>query len=105
MPSSSHAQAPELQGAPSPRLRLPDAHACPDAAAVLRLQPLPRIQPPAGRGGDGPHDPDPTIEDDEFAPNYNVGWPVLVVAPTSVLTNWEREFDMWGRFRCVWYRR
>lgn len=25
--------------------------------------------------------------------------PCLVVVPTSLLTNWEREFNMWGRFR------
>lgn len=27
------------------------------------------------------------------------GFPILVVAPTSVLDNWMREFDTWGTFR------
>ena len=25
--------------------------------------------------------------------------PILIVAPTSVLTNWQREFDTWGAFQ------
>lgn len=25
--------------------------------------------------------------------------PILIVAPTSVLENWEREFERWGSFR------
>ena len=25
--------------------------------------------------------------------------PILIVAPTSVLTNWQREFNTWGAFR------
>eukprot|EP00879_Flechtneria_rotunda_P017956 GHRR01018820.1.p1 GENE.GHRR01018820.1~~GHRR01018820.1.p1 ORF type:complete len:1037 (+),score=418.95 GHRR01018820.1:777-3887(+) len=29
----------------------------------------------------------------------SVGWPLLVVAPTSVLDNWMREFGMWGWFK------
>lgn len=33
------------------------------------------------------------------APVYEQGAPILVVAPTSVLSNWEREFDTWGHFR------
>lgn len=28
-----------------------------------------------------------------------VRWPALVVAPTSVLDNWIREFNMWGHFK------
>lgn len=33
-------------------------------------------------------------------PRYdNAGAPILVVAPTSVLSNWEREFETWGHFR------
>ena len=36
-------------------------------------------------------------------PRYdNAGAPILVVAPTSVLSNWEREFETWGRFRWAW---
>jgi SNF2 family DNA or RNA helicase len=26
-------------------------------------------------------------------------WPLLVVAPSSVLDNWQREFQRWGNFR------
>ncbi|KAL4459161.1 hypothetical protein ABPG75_014026, partial [Micractinium tetrahymenae] len=70
-------------------------------AHLPELQPLPRIQPPSDPHADEPDDPLLDIEDDEFAPDFNVGWPILIVAPTSVLTNWEREFDMWGRFRVV----
>eukprot|EP00884_Botryococcus_braunii_P005791 jgi/Botrbrau1/15212/Bobra.0149s0068.3 len=29
--------------------------------------------------------------------------PVLIVVPTSLLTNWEREFNMWGTFRIAIY--
>ena len=25
--------------------------------------------------------------------------PILILAPTSVLTNWQREFDTWGAFK------
>lgn len=30
--------------------------------------------------------------------------PCLVIVPTSLLTNWEREFNMWGKFRLRVYR-
>lgn len=38
--------------------------------------------------------------DDEWEPNFGcAGYPILIVAPTSVLTNWQRELDTWGHFR------
>eukprot|EP00897_Mesotaenium_endlicherianum_P002953 jgi/Mesen1/2686/ME000167S01842 len=36
---------------------------------------------------------------DAYDDNESVGKAVLVVAPTSVLHNWEREFESWGTFR------
>ena len=59
------------------------------------MQPLELIEPP-----ESPAD----LIDPEYAPAYsNAGrqWPVLVLAPTSVLANWEREFQTWGHFRWV----
>ncbi len=38
---------------------------------------------------------------DDYSPDYTLGWPILIVCPTSVIKNWEREFNTWGAFRWV----
>ena len=30
-------------------------------------------------------------------------FPLLVIAPSSVLDNWSREFQTWGAFKCCMY--
>lgn len=61
-----------------------------------RLQPLRKIEPLPDSEGETQWG---LVNDDAYAPDYSTCYPVLVVAPTSVLENWEREFDMWGKFR------
>jgi len=51
----------------------------------------------------------PEGDDDAAGSACVVRWPLLVCCPTSLIENWEREFDMWGCFkvggaarRCAW---
>lgn len=39
------------------------------------------------------------LSEERFEPNYARCYPILVVVPVSVMDNWEREFNMWGKFR------
>ncbi|GAB4813149.1 hypothetical protein N2152v2_000195 [Parachlorella kessleri] len=62
-----------------------------DDAVYPQLPRLNRIQAPAD-GGE-------VADLDDYAPDYTDPSPVLIVCPTSVLKNWEREFQTWGSFR------
>ncbi|KAL4854168.1 hypothetical protein ACK3TF_005019 [Chlorella vulgaris] len=68
----------------------------PDDAYEPRLAPLETAEPLAAwhknvRVED--------LSEERFEPNYARCYPILVVVPVSVMDNWEREFNMWGKFR------
>jgi hypothetical protein len=67
------------------------------SAPPHRQQALEEVQPLPERDADERWG----LDEPAYDPAYTRCYPVLVVAPTSVLDNWEREFAMWGTFRWV----
>lgn len=52
--------------------------------------------------GTTPEEPYNIADDPRYEPSYTgTGAPILIICPTSLLDNWERELSMWGTFRVV----
>ncbi|KIZ07479.1 Putative DNA repair and recombination protein RAD26-like protein [Monoraphidium neglectum] len=71
-----------------------------DDALPLMARPQPQQRP---RAGDDAGEESGDDEDEEDEGRRQQPWPILVVCPKSLVTNWQQEFCQWGSFQLFTY--